>query len=515
MVELDDVRQGWEFMAEVLGADQAAFFIKEKIEAQNSVNQFNINATQENLKIDEYNEHIGLINRAIDKLEHDINTHPKRGNLYTFAKGDMAEPFVADTFNIDAIRHNSMNRAWTVDSTAYGSVDVDTNFGKSYQLKIYNTPKEAERVLSELDPDGITPKYQGQERLIAEGQLDEAKQWADYRKNKSQHRPYVRDSHIETKAHLTTKIIDDEGNESRSLTVQEAEKIAKEAKNGKFKAEDYGIEKEKLKEHIDLKDEIQIDYVNQALKAGLTAAAITAITQIVPELYKSIDYLIKNGEIDLKQVAKSGAKIISSSGEAFLRGSIAYGLEVAIQHGFFGEAMKAVPPTVVGTMVTIVLGTVKNSILVAAGKMTKEEMGMKFVDTVVMSTGYLVGMKIGGIIAQAINPHLPGIAYAIGSLIGCSIAVVYNIGKKKLISFCIDTGFTCFGLVEQNYELPEQVLKQLGIDTVKIEKTEFNQIQVETTNVFDSVNESQYETIDMTMLKRGIIGVNKIGYVLK
>ena len=86
MVELDDVRQGWEFMAEVLGADQAAFFIKEKIEAQNSVNQFNINATQENLKIDEYNEHIGLINRAIDKLEHDINTHPKRGNLYTFAK---------------------------------------------------------------------------------------------------------------------------------------------------------------------------------------------------------------------------------------------------------------------------------------------------------------------------------------------------------------------------------------------------------------------------------------------
>lgn len=263
------------------------------------------------------------------------------------------------------------------------------------------------------------------------------------------------------------------------------------------------------------KDEIQIDYVDQALKAGLTAAAITAITQIVPELYKSVDYLIKNGEIDLKQIAKSGVKVISASGEAFLRGSIAYGLEVAIQHGILGEAMKAVPPTVVGTMVTIVIGTVKNSILVAAGKMTKEEMGMKFVDTVVMSTGYLVGMKIGGIVAQDINPHLAGIAYAIGSLIGCSIAVVYNIGKKKLISFCIDTGFTCFGLVEQNYELPEQVLKQLGIDTVKVERTDVKQTQIETKNVFDSVNESQYETIDMTMLKRGIIGVNKIGYVLK
>lgn len=43
-------------------------------------------------------------------------------------------------------------------------------------------------------------------------------------------------------------------------------------------------------------DEVRINYVNQALKAGLTAASITAITQIVPELYKAIDYLIKHGE---------------------------------------------------------------------------------------------------------------------------------------------------------------------------------------------------------------------------
>ena len=269
-----------------------------------------------------------------------------------------------------------------------------------------------------------------------------------------------------------------------------------------------------VKAYVALKDEIQINYVDQALKAGLTAAAITAITQIVPELYKSVDYLIKNGEIDLKQVAKSSAKVVSASGEAFLRGSIAYGLEVAIEHGIFGESIKTVSPTVVGAMVTIVLGTIKSSILVAAGKITKAEMGMKFVDTVIMSSGYLVGMKIGGVICQAIAPQLPGLAYAIGSLIGCSVAVVYNIGKKKLISFCIDTGFTCFGLVEQNYELPESVLHQLGIDTINIGRTDVQQIQIDRTNVFDDTDEYQYETIDITMLKRGVIGVNKIGYII-
>lgn len=516
MLELNDVCQGWEFMAEVLGADQAATGIKNLMQEQNDVQIFNANANQENINIDHINEHINEINKAIDRLADRINNHPHVGNTLETFKGYAAEEWHAETFNIDAIIDDSSNRAWTLQSNADASVDIDTNFGKQYGLKYNNNAADAENAQAVLSKNSSMPKYEGQERLIADEQVLDAKAIARNRMNKNAAtRPHVANAHYDTEKHLVGRIDDGEGHHSKELSIEESKQIAREAKKGNFDPEKHGIKKETPKEHIPLKDEIQIDYVDQALKAGLTAAAITAITQIVPELYKSIDYLIKNGEIDLKQVAKSGAKIISSSGEAFLRGSIAYGLEVAIQHGFFGEAMKAVPPTVVGTMVTIVLGTVKNSILVAAGKMTKEEMGMKFVDTVVMSTGYLVGMKIGGIIAQAINPHLPGIAYAIGSLIGCSIAVVYNIGKKKLISFCIDTGFTCFGLVEQNYELPEQVLKQLGIDTVKIEKTEFNQIQVETTNVFDSVNESQYETIDMTMLKRGVIGVNKIGYVLK
>lgn len=49
-----------------------------------------------------------------------------------------------------------------------------------------------------------------------------------------------------------------------------------------------------------------------------------------------------------------------------------------------------------------------------------------------------------------------------------AISVVYNIGKKKLISFCVDTGFTCFGLVEPDYQIPEEVLNSMGINTIKI-----------------------------------------------
>ena len=46
----------------------------------------------------------------------------------------------------------------------------------------------------------------------------------------------------------------------------------------------------------------------------------------------------------------------------------------------------------------LVLQTTKNSILVAAGKVSTQQMGPAFVNIVVVSGGYLVGAHIGGII---------------------------------------------------------------------------------------------------------------------
>ena len=95
-----------------------------------------------------------------------------------------------------------------------------------------------------------------------------------------------------------------------------------------------------------------------------------------------------------------------------------------------------------------------------------------------------------------------------------NVELVYNIGKKKLISFCVDTGFTCFGLVEQNYELPEEVLREMGVETIPVPRTQVERIDVPRTQIMGSgVETSEYETIDITVLRRGVIGVNKIGYV--
>lgn len=479
-----------------------------EIGSQNAFSDFAENVLQ-NQSIQSQNAHIQQINDAIDQLAKNINEHPHINLDVEQFKGFVAEEMHAGTFNIDAIRQGSEHRAWTLQDNGYASVDVETNFGKKYSLKYSNTAKTAENMQAALNTDTRAPKYQGQERLIAAEQVDEAQAMAHRRGLKDiANRPDVSRSHMDTEEHLVGKISDGEGVESKELSIKESKQIAREAKKDGFDPEKHGYAKDPLL------DEVRINYVNQAMKAGLTAASITAITQIVPELYKAIDYLIKHGEIDLNGLKKSGEKVISASGEAFLRGSIAYGVEMAIQNGLLGEALKQVNPSIIGVAVTVIFSTVKDSILVAAGKMSSKEMGMHFVDTLVVSSGYLVSMKMGGLIAQALFPELPGAAFAIGSLLGCSVAVVYNIGKKKLISFCVDTGFTCFGLVEQNYELPEDVLNELGIETIPIPRTQIDRVEVPHTRVMGAgVETSAYETIDITVLRRGVIGVNKIGYV--
>lgn len=499
MSELEDVRYGWDFMAKMLGADMAG---------RSAFSDYMSNVAQ-NDAIHLKNAHIQQINEAIDQLAKSINEHPHLNLDVEQFKGFVAEEMHAGTFNIDAIRQGSAHRAWTLQQNGYATVDVETNFGKSYSLKYSNTAKNAENMQATLNQDTRASKYQGQERLIAAEQVEDAKYWAHRRGLKDiVSRPDVSQSHIETEEHLVGKVTDGEGVESKGISIKESKQIAEEAKNGGFDPEKHGYSKDPLL------DEVRIDYVNRAMKAGLTAVAISAITQIVPELYKAIDYLIKHGEIDLTGLKKSGKKVISASGEAFLRGSIAYGVEMAIQEGMLGETLTQVNPSVVGVAVTVILGTIKDSIMVAAGKMTTKEMGTKFVDTIVISSGYLVGMKIGGAIAQALCPQLSGISYAIGSLLGCSLAVVYNIGKKKLISFCVDTGFTCFGLVEQNYELPEDVLREMGVHYIPVPRTEVQRTDVSRTSTAVQINTSDYETIGITVLRRGVIGVNRVGYVI-
>lgn len=105
------------------------------------------------------------------------------------------------------------------------------------------------------------------------------------------HRLTLLETYKETLQNLTDRIKDGNGVESRPLTKEEAEAIAALCKLGEFKPEDFGFSLNEL---------ITTEYLlKQALQAGFTSAMITLVMQMGPEIYKAIDYLIKNGEIEM------------------------------------------------------------------------------------------------------------------------------------------------------------------------------------------------------------------------
>ena len=479
-----DIQRGWDFAISILGADAAAYVSND------------------------YYDYIEAIESAIKDLEYNINNHPYRNINIDQLQGYMLEEWAAGTLNTNAAGAHSLDFAEVMHLNGKDSVDIHLGSGADYSAKSYGTAEKTAVQQARVNTETGEASYLGQGRLVPEDQLDQAKAYA--------HRQYLRNAPIREKTseayndaevHMTDRLKNADGIESEAATRKELEQIARESKKQEFSADKHGIT---------LEGTVDIDFLaKQALKAGYNAAVVTVAFQLAPEIYKAIDYLIKTGEIDLSQIKHMGEKGITSGAEGFIRGTVASTLKIMCDLGKFGERLKGVNPTLLGTVVALTMQTVKNSILVAAGRMTAQQMGAAFVDTVIVTGGYLLGAKIGGMIGQALGLTLPVAGYVLGTLVGTSFCVAYNIGKKKLISFCVDTGFTCFGLVEQNYELPEEVLKEIGVDVIPIPTVSYESVDIPEVKLQVLEPErAEFETIQMTVLKRGIIGVNKVGYVL-
>lgn len=103
---------------------------------------------------------------------------------------------------------------------------------------------------------------------------------------------------------IRIKIQDGEGTESIPLSTEDAKKIAELSKEGLI------TEEELKKLGISTEDIIKFEYIlKESFKAGLTALQITLILKLAPEIYKAINYLIDNGEIDINQFKSWGLKL--------------------------------------------------------------------------------------------------------------------------------------------------------------------------------------------------------------
>ena len=164
----------------------------------------------------------------------------------------------------------------------------------------------------------------------------------------------------------------------------------------------------------------------------------------------------------------------------------------------------------VAAAVVLTMDTMKNAFKVATGKMTRSELAQELVKELMVSSAALAV----GTIAQAFI-EIPVLGFMIGSFVGSAIgSFAYNCGYSAVMSFCVDTGFTMFGLVKQDYTLPEDVLEYIGVDVFQYEKFLPKQFQKQNFTPLN-FNQKEFEanTLGIRILRRGVIGVSEIGYV--
>ena len=477
-------------------------------------------------------EYVSNVTQAIRQLSDDLNGQFSGTNAgIDQLKGNVAEFWQAGTHNINATVKGSYISAEAFIKNDFASVDVGTSDGGQYGLKYYKdaaaTMKQQAKTARETfheyqakggtqtfddymqgrgvsDPDAAI--YAIQFRIVPKEQLENIKALL---RQKIETEKAIRPDQVQ-RYENTLKMIDDrirdsDGVESIPLDTENAKELARIVKES-------GVTEDQL-EKMGLSTEELIgfgDIMRQAFKAGLTAAAISMVLKVAPEILKAIKLLIQNGYIDGGDFKRMGFAALEGASEGFVRGTVAAALTAAFQSGVMGAALKSIDPTIIGAVTVVAMNAMKNAFGVATGRMTKGELANALVHDMFVTTCSIAA----GITVQSLI-EIPVLGFMLGSFIGSVVgSFVYNVGYNAFLSFCVDTGFTMFGLVDQNYELSDEVLKEIGIEVFEYMRFTFEDFTFDEFNPkLFSIEEFMPEEFSISVLRRGVIGVSQVGYV--
>ena len=498
-------------------------------------------------------DQIGAIIEQIDQV---INTY--RNNTPGSRQGFLFEVFHRTTYDYNRIANHQGNlpEATQPPMKEYASPDVVVD-GTKYNAKVYADSGETFRAIATAHRDDSSRlKYEGQRHLVVSDQKKDIITNARSGKHASAHRGTIKEEYYRELARNTVDHIEDSyGNESIPITKAELEGLDKQAINEQVNAETlkvFGIDPDSTISW----DQLKAQLIEGCLKTGVTAAVIAAVFNIVPLIINAVSMLNEKGEFDKGAFCKLGYQALSVPAKGFLIGCSTSAIINALNYHGLKEAAKgasnatplsAVQCSLIAIGVSILIGTVEIAIQRAIGKINRAEMADKIFECCLTSTLCIAGgmlsqhvlaslvsssvqqavntafapiltpiiSKLFGAAAAAAFPMFNVLSYLVGSLIGFAIAELIHIGTKKLFfSFCVESGCTFFGLVEQNYELPQEIIDAIGVEVFEYEKFEYDTFQVDTFQ-FDPFKPDsfEYDKFGIKILRRGVIELGKVSYI--
>lgn len=470
--------------------------------------------------------------RRMNAYDYYKATKPAQESL----KGFIAEEFAAGTANVDAAAKGSGERFAVLQSHDLGSVDVASmgGSGRAFQLKVYENPYQTVSALgttlydryhslsaassmsfeewaASVGRPGANPSdllYERQFGLVAGDKLDACKD--EVFRRIAHNRALGRESEVarweKVADSLTDRIRGEKGVESRPMTVAEARQKAVDISSGKAL--------DPADDHMTASEVIQIQNVlQQSLKAGATAAAVSAALKVAPEIYRAIDHLIADGELDEDSIRAIGAATLDGGATGFVNGTATAAITAMACKGAFGRAImgaasKAMGPTVIGTLVVMTIETCKDAYLMARGEMTQRDFANGVVQGAFMSAVTLAGAGIASVVSGGV-----AIPMLVGSIVGSAVGgLAFAPIKSCVLKMASSSGFSFFGLVQQDYELPESTARELGIKRAYFKAAQFERAEPGSPKV-RGAQARHAHTIGISYNERGIIGINKVGYI--
>lgn len=488
--------------------------------------------------------YLSSINDGIQSLSDDMKKYYLNQNPQL--KGYVVEDLVRGSFNIDALSKRTGEYCWTPSAIDFASVDVQADWGDSYQLKFYDSGKHsafAQSVTYRLEYQvflnklrqrgapaislqdylkqrGIDPNinpdlpiYQAQAALIPTDQIPDAIQSLTSEINLAESRgDLVRAERFRsTLLRLTDRIRSPKGAESLPLTEEESRQLAECARIGKFDPSRYDLTLAKKADYLYLCQGIAL--------AGLSSSIVSSVLKAAPDIAKAFFSLIQEGYVSAEDFERIGSQLKTGAKEGFIRGSAVAALKDICTLGYFGEELQKAAldignPTfnnVAVVFVTVMLDTIADSIKKNKGEMSAQEYAYRLEKRI-----YICGFSVAlGTAVQGFMPFAPVLGYVLGSFIGSVLGgVSYEIKEKFFISLCVEKGYTFFGLVEQDYTLPESILRKIGIKVFEPKVYETSHYSMTPFTIKEyQITRYKMKTLEYEFLRRGVISVRKVGYV--
>ena len=460
-----------------------------------------------------------------------INKYKGNRRDVKLLKGYVMESLVPMDFNLRAQLAGSNYRAIQLESTKLASVDVAIvnnldGVVLKYSFKDMKSPKasaraqatsyyehyrkrhpgefDKEKMFSFFRKQGVEVNelnmydsiYSGQKRLVPKRHLPGARAYLKRLINKEKN-PLRAQALQETLDNLTDHLETPDGIKSEAFTEAKTRQLAKKGKIGAFEPCTIGYTTENFVSWRNI--------LNKGWKAGQNAAMISFLLEYAPLIVNAI----VQGNIDLDDFIQHSPKAATQSCVSFASGFLSCSLLEACKFGKFGEALKSVTAEQVGTVVALTFSIIKDVVIgIKENKEPSDVMYDILKDIFIAGCAY----KLGTVLGSGLGPFGFIVGSTIGSILG---SFFYTQATLFCLSFAEKHDVTFFGFVKQDYQLPERLLINLGLDRYDFDRYMFDSFEFDSFE-FDRFKFDRYDFnkfFELGFVRRGVIGVRKIGYI--